>query len=61
MSGYDKFLSETMKDALNMSAVLKMYDGVPLAQISAGKKLADGSNLITPKKLFGFVFGLALE
>lgn len=54
MAGYDKFLSENMKDALNMGAVLKMYDGVPLAQISAGKKLADGSNLLTAKKLFGF-------
>jgi len=54
ISGYDKFLSDNMKDALNMSAVLKMYDGVPLAQVSAGKKLPDGSHLITQKKLFGF-------
>jgi hypothetical protein len=55
MPGYTDFLSYTMKDALNMgSGVLSVYNSVPLASISAGKLLADGSTLIPAKTIYGF-------
>jgi hypothetical protein len=53
MSGYDKFLSDGMKGALNMGSILQDYAGVGIAQVNAGKKLADGTNLLPTKKLFG--------
>lgn len=54
MTGYTNFLSDRMKDALNMGAILEDYDGVALAKVNAGKKLADGTSLLPAKKLFGF-------
>lgn len=55
MPGYDAFLSNEMKSALNMgTGVLTTYAGVPLAQVSAGKLLADKSTLIPAKTIYGF-------
>lgn len=55
MPGYTEFLSNEMKSALNMgTGILNVYNSVPLAQISAGKKLKDGSTLIPKKTIFGF-------
>jgi len=55
MPGYSDFLSNNMKDALNMgTGILNVYNGVPLAQISAGKLLADGSTLVPAKTVYGF-------
>jgi len=55
MPGYTDFLSYNMKDSLNMgTGILNVYNSVPLAQISAGKLLVDGSTLIPAKTIFGF-------
>lgn len=55
MPGYTDFLSENMKSQLNMgTGILSVYNSVPLASISAGKKLANGETLIPAKTIFGF-------
>jgi hypothetical protein len=55
MPGYTDFLSNDMKSALNMgTGILNVYNSVPLASISAGKVLADGSTLIPAKTIYGF-------
>ena len=55
MAGYVNFLSDISKDKLNMGCgILEAYNGVPLASIKAGKKLADGSTLLPKDRLFGF-------
>lgn len=53
MQGYDKFLSESMKDKLYTGSILEMYNGVPLASFKAGKKLGDGTNVLPDNMLFG--------
>jgi len=53
MSGYDKFLSDSMKGALNMNAILETYAGATIAKISSAERLADGTRLLPQKKLFG--------
>jgi hypothetical protein len=48
MTGYDKFLSELMKDELNKYGILGTYNGVRLTPVSAAKKLADGVTPLLP-------------
>lgn len=47
------FESYAMRDEVNQTGVLKMYDGVSLHGISAAKKYGDGQLLITDKRIFG--------
>ena len=55
MPSFSEYMSNEMKAQLNMgSNILNFYGGVPLAEISAGKKLKDGSTLIPKKTIFGF-------
>lgn len=55
MANYDKYLSDNMKEELNMgSNILNYYGGVKLASIKTGKKLADGSPLLPEKTMYGF-------
>lgn len=53
MSGYDAFYSESMKNALNMNAILGMYSGVTLAPVNASWKTGDGNTLLPQGTLFG--------
>ena len=55
MPSFTEYMSNEMKAQLNMgSNILNYYGGVPLAEISAGKKLASGETLIPKKTIFGF-------
>lgn len=55
MPSFSDYMSNEMKSQLNMgSNILNFYGGVPLAEISAGKKLANGDTLIPQKTIFGF-------
>ena len=54
MQGFENFLSDNMKSALNMNSVMSLYNGVKIASVKAGQKLADGKTLLPQKKIFGF-------
>lgn len=53
MSGYDKFMSEKMKDKLYAASILEMYNGVNIASIKASQKLGNGSPIFPDKLLLG--------
>lgn len=53
MQGYDKFLSESMKDKLYAGSILDMYNGVYIASFNASKKLGDGSLVLPEKTIYG--------
>lgn len=55
MPGYTEYMSNEMKAQLNMgSNILNYYASVPLASVSAGKKLKDGTTLLPAKTIYGF-------
>ncbi len=53
MTGYDKFMSEQMKDSFNRYGLVKFFDGIRIANISAAKKRGNGGLLIPDKRVFG--------
>lgn len=53
MEGFSDFMSESMKDEVNRYGMVKTFDGINLATISAAKRQGDGSLLIPDKKIFG--------
>lgn len=53
MSGYDKFLSETMKDKLYNASILEKFNSVDILSFNAAKKLGDGSLVLPERKIYG--------
>lgn len=53
MAGYDKFLSESMKDKLYNASILEKFNAVDILKFNAAKKLGDGSLVLPEKRLYG--------
>lgn len=53
MEGYAEYMSDAMKNDFNRYGLVKLFDGIGIAGISAAKKLASGQLLIPDKRIFG--------
>jgi hypothetical protein len=53
MSGYEKYLSDELKNELNRVGRLAMFDGVALSSIPTAKKTTKGITLVPDKRIFG--------
>lgn len=53
MEGYAEYMSDAMKNDFNRYGLVKLFDGIGIAGISAAKKLANGNLLIPDKRIFG--------
>lgn len=53
MDGYDKFMSEEMKNKLYTASILNQYNGINLGSIKASQKMGDGTTLLPSNKLYG--------
>lgn len=53
MDGYEKYLSDELKNELNRFGRLAMYDGITMSSIPTAKKTANGKTLIPDKRIFG--------
>ncbi len=53
MTGYEKYLSDELKNELNRFGRLAMYDGITLSSIPTAKKTASGKTLVPDKRIFG--------
>lgn len=53
ISGYNAFMSDTMKDDFNRYGLTQLYKGVKLAGISSAKKQGNGELLIPDRRIFG--------
>lgn len=53
MTGYDQYMSESMKDNFNRYGLVDFFGGVKVAGISGAKKTGTGNLLIPDKRIFG--------
>ena len=53
MTGYEKYMSDAMKDDFNRYGLIKFFDGIRIASISAAKKRGNGGLLLPDKRVFG--------
>lgn len=53
MPGYDKFMTEGMKEKLYSASIIDKYNGVDIVTFNAAKKLGDGSLVLPEKKIYG--------
>lgn len=53
LEGYEKYLSDDLKNELNRFGRIAMYEGVALSSIPTARKTAKGMNLIPDKRIFG--------
>lgn len=53
MDGYQAYLSDDMKNALNMKSSLGKFEGVDLVSVNASSKTGDGHTLLPTNRIFG--------
>jgi len=53
MEGYHQYMSDAMKEEFNRYGLVKLFDGLRIAGISAARKQGNGDLLIPDKKIFG--------
>jgi len=53
MTGYDKFMSEAMKNDFNRYGLVRFFDGVKIASLSGAAKGAKGELFIPDQKIYG--------
>jgi hypothetical protein len=53
MTGYEKYLSDELKNELNRFGRLAMYNGITLSSVPTARKTASGKTLIPDKRIFG--------
>lgn len=53
MDGYHQYMSDAMKEDFNRYGLVKLFDGLRIAGISAARKQGNGDLLIPDKKIFG--------
>lgn len=54
VTGMENWYSEAMKDKVNVSTILDIYNGTNLAQVKAGKKMGNGETLLPADLVIGF-------
>ena len=53
MTGYDKFMSDSMKDNFNRYGLVKFFDGVKIAALSGVARSPKGELFIPDQRIFG--------